>query len=83
MPIANIAETFMYPLGDETSLSGLYTNKSDSSSTSIKWNKLIIDEKFEYATIETNEKKEGFKLKVEDKNLITLTSYKHSSKVLK
>jgi len=83
MPIVNIAETYMYPLGEETNLSGLYTNESESTSNSIKWDKLIIDEKFEYASIETGEEKEGFSLKIENENHITLTSYKDSTNVLK
>jgi len=83
MPIVNIVETYMYPLGEETSLSGLYTNKSEPTSSSIKWDKLIIDEKFEYASIQTGEEKEGFSLKVENDNLITLTSYKDSTNILK
>jgi len=73
----------MYPLGEETSLSGLYTNKSEPTSSSIKWDKLIIDEKFEYASIQTGEEKEGFSLMVENDNLITLTSYKDSTNILK
>lgn len=81
IPAISLVQVFMYPLGEETAITGLYTNLHKTDNT-FKWNSLTINEKFKRAAIKTDEKKEMYAVKVSDKNTLILTSYADSTKVL-